>query len=149
MHLLAVPHKQQETEVGCLAACAQMVLAYWGVEQSQTDLNRFLGLTSIGTPFSNIQRLRSAQISVVLEIGIEIDLRGALENRQPIIAFLFTKDLPYWVDNTSHAVVVIGYDEMYCILNDPAFGDAPQKVPWDDFMLAWSEHDYACALVTL
>lgn len=149
MRILDVPHKQQENEVGCLAACAQMVLAYWGMDESQARLNRLFGLTSIGVPFSNIERLGSSDVSVDLQSGKETDLSEILADGKPIIAFLMTKDLPYWVDNISHAVVVVGYDGEYCLLNDPVFKDAPQRVYWADFMLAWGEHDYAYALVTI
>jgi hypothetical protein len=34
LRVLYVPHKRQEQETGCLAACAQAVLAYLGIEQT-------------------------------------------------------------------------------------------------------------------
>lgn len=57
MRLLSVPHSLQLEDFGCLGACTQMVLRYLGKEYSQPVLNSTLGLTSIGTPFRNLQRL--------------------------------------------------------------------------------------------
>jgi len=145
--LLNIPHRSQEEEAGCLAACAQMVLHHLGVDQSQTALNRLLGLTSIGTPYSNLRRLAEFHVTVTTRTGEEADLRSAIDRNQPVIAFVMTDDLPYWLDTASHAIVIVGYDERSVLLNDPAFS-APQSVAWDDFILAWSEHDFVYALIT-
>jgi len=74
---------------------------------------------------------------------------------QPEIAFskslilsAISLSLHLWADNTSHAVVFVGYDETSVMLNDPAFDTAPQTVAWNEFMLAWSEHDFMYALVS-
>src|SRR5688500_9739580 len=56
MPLLSIDHRPQEYAVGCLTACAQMALAHLGSTQSQRQLNRLLGLTSLGTPQSRIKR---------------------------------------------------------------------------------------------
>jgi hypothetical protein len=44
--------------------------------------------------------------------------------------------------------VIDGYDDTHLHLNDPAFASAPQTVQLDEFMLAWSEMDYAYARIT-
>ena len=85
---------------------------------------------------------------MTLQAGDDDDLRAAIDRNQPPIVFLFTGDLPYWPENTSHAVVVVGYDEETVLLNDPEFDDAPQRAGWNEFMLAWGEHDYVYALVS-
>jgi len=146
--VLYVPHKRQAQEAGCLAACAQAVLAYLGVEQTQSSLNRLFGLTAIGTPFRNIQRLTSLGVSVRLQRGDESALRNAIDHNQPPILFVKTGDLPYWHDNTAHAVILIGYDEDVVLLADPQFADSPQRVGWGELMLAWGEQDYYFALIT-
>lgn len=94
-HLLSVPHRQQEDDVGCLAACAQMVLDYLGIDEPQATLNRLLGLTSIGTPYSNIRRLTALGLSVDLKRGAEDDLRVAIDSSSPPVVFVKTGDLPY------------------------------------------------------
>ena len=43
-NILAVPHRRQETNAGCLPACAQMILNYLGLDLSQTELARLMGM---------------------------------------------------------------------------------------------------------
>ncbi len=148
LRVLSVPHKVQEHEAGCLAACAQAVLSFLGVEQTQTNLNRILGLTSIGVPFRHIQRLTTLGVAVLLQRGEESDLRSAIDRNLPPILFVKTGDLPYWQDNTAHAVVMIGYGENTVLLADPQFVHSPQHIDWDALMLAWSEMDYYFALIS-
>ncbi len=53
-----------------------MVLAYLGIRQTQAALNRLLGLTSIGTSYSNIRRLTALGVGVALAYGDEEELRA-------------------------------------------------------------------------
>jgi len=146
--LLPILHSVQEEGAGCLAACAQMVLAHLGIERTQAELNRLLGLTAIGTPYRNIERLAGLGLTVALRSGSDIDLRAAIDDGTPPILFLMTGDLPYWQDNISHAVLSVGYDETSVMLADPMFPTSPQLTTWDELLLAWGEHDYAYATVT-
>ena len=145
--LLTTSHKLQEEEAGCLAACAQMVLQHIGVETTQSRLNRLFGLTSIGAPYSSIRRLDQLGIQVTVAAGDDSTIRSAIDRNQPAIVFVKTGDLPYWSDNTSHAIVIVGYDDENIFLNDPVFSDAPIRCEWSEFMLAWSEQDYMLTLL--
>ena len=111
-------------------------------------MNRLLGLTAIGTPYRNIERLAALGLTVALRSGSDIDLRAAIDDGTPPILFLMTGDLPYWQDNISHAVLLVGYDETSVMLADPVFPTSPQLTTWDELLLAWSEQDYAYATVT-
>ena len=144
--LLSVEHYVQEVGTGCLAACAKMVLHYVGIEQSQRSLNQLLGLSSLGVPYTNLTRLG---IHVDIQTGNETQVEQALNHNLPVISFLLTGDLHYWQDNTSHAVVIVGYDDTDFYLNDPSFTIAPQRVQRNEFLLAWGEMDYAYATMTL
>jgi ABC-type bacteriocin/lantibiotic exporter with double-glycine peptidase domain len=149
MPTLPVEHFPQEKEAGCLAACAQMTLDFLGIRKSQRSLNRLFQLTSFGVPFSRLVRLQQFGVSILINtFGDENELIGAIEqNRSPIV-FLRTRFLPYWQADTQHAVVVIGYDHNYFLVNDPAFKQAPQPISITSFLLAWNDMDYAYALVT-
>jgi ABC-type bacteriocin/lantibiotic exporter with double-glycine peptidase domain len=125
-----------------------MALRHLGQEQTQSTLNHLLGLTSIGTPYSTIRRMETLGVNVALRTRTSNELQAAIDAGLPVIVFVMTGDLPYWHDNTSHAVLVVGYDDASIMLNDPAFEQAPQPVAWADFMLAWSEHDFMCAIVS-
>lgn len=148
-HLLPVEHCKQEHSAGCLAACGQMMLRFMGIEQSQHRLNQLLGLTSIGVPYTHITRLERLGVHVTIAMGNQTQLQQNIEQNLPVIAFLFTGELPYWQENTPHAVVVVGFDDANCFVNDPAFSVAPQVVPWGDFWLAWGEMDYTYAEIVL
>jgi ABC-type bacteriocin/lantibiotic exporter with double-glycine peptidase domain len=147
-HLLSVEHILQDERAGCLAACSQMVLAYLGIFLSQKRLNQVLGLTQIGAPAFNIQRLSEFGVSVEYVTGDETSLCIAIDQGLAPIAFLMTGDLPYWTVNIHHAVVVVGYDDSDIYFNDPVFENAPQQASWGDFILAWSEFDYRFALMS-
>ena len=44
-------------------------------------------------------------------------------------------------------VVLIGMTGDTACVNDPAFDDAPQVIPLEHFLLAWSEFDYEYAVI--
>ena len=145
---LVVEHCLQEESQGCLAACAQIVLRFFGVRRTQRELNRLFGLTVAGVPASRILRLSQFGVTAVYKSGYEQVLSTTIEQGNPLIAFVFTGDLPYWQANLRHAVVVIGFDAQFVQLLDPAFSDHPKQVAWGDFLLAWSEFDYRYAIIS-
>ena len=104
-------------------------------------LLRFLRIQpSIGTPFSNIRELSKLRVTVTYRQGTLLDLHRCLYSGLPCIVSVRTGQLPYW-DNidTQHAVVVVGMDKQSIYLNDPEFPNAPIKVGFGDFDLAWFE----------
>jgi hypothetical protein len=59
-----------------------------------------------------------------------------------------TSELPYWDEDTPHAVVVIGMDDSSIYLLDPAYPDEiPVAVSLGDFSLAWSYFEQAMAVI--
>ena len=146
---LPIEHYPQEEEAGCLAACAQMVLADLGIIVSQAELNRLFQLTPLGVPLSRLTRLEQHGVNVALHRnGTLSDLSQAIDQNVPPIVFIRTSELSYWQEDTQHALVVRGYEESHLLVNDPAFPDALRTVPADELMLAWDEFDNAYALLT-
>lgn len=81
---LAVPHYRQLRDGYCLPACAQMVLAYWGIERKQQVLAQQLQtMPDVGTPASRIRLLSSNVMQVTYQAGSLIDLRDALAQKVP------------------------------------------------------------------
>lgn len=147
--LLKVEHRPQEAEAGCLAACVQMAMAYFGLSVSQAELNRLLDLTPGGIPVLRLTRLEQHyDVLVALRRGTLDDLIRALERDLPPIVFVRTGQLPYWTIDTQHAVLISGYGGSDFLVNDPALPTAPQHVAALDLSLAWDEFDNRYALLS-
>jgi ABC-type bacteriocin/lantibiotic exporter with double-glycine peptidase domain len=144
---LPVPYYKQNEPGHCLAACAQMVLAFHGISRSQDDLAKQLSIKpSLGAPARNIQQLASNEIAVTYEEGSLEHLRAWLMSGLPVIAFVQAGELLHWRGEFfQHAVVVIGLEESTVWLLDPDMDATPIATPVDEFMLAWGEMDYLYA----
>lgn len=147
--LLSVEHRRQKADAGCIAACAQMVLASLGITVSQDELNHLFELTPAGMPAPRLRRLERYSVQVTIQQGDQNDLFQAINRGASPILFVRTGQLSYWDIDTQHVVLVIGYDGSALLLNDPAFPDAPQRVGIDELMLAWDEFDNIYALLVL
>ena len=145
---LPVPHYKQSAEGLCLPACARMVLAYLGLHLSEDQVVKLLRSYPFGTPAPNMRYLESLGVSVTFGQASLARLRDWLQARIPCIVFVQAGDLPYSASEGFHAVVVVGIEEGAAYLHDPASDTAPQIVPLDHFLLAWSEFDYEYAVIT-
>lgn len=146
--LLTVPHHTQRQQADCLAACTAMILAYLG---QQVDYSRLLNLVDVqgyGAPSSNIQRLTRLGVAVDFGPGTLAELQQQLLRSRPCIVFIRTGELSTWSEDTGHAVVLVGMTQDAVLLNDPAFVQAPQRIPMDEFMLAWLDFDYDYAVIS-
>jgi ABC-type bacteriocin/lantibiotic exporter with double-glycine peptidase domain len=124
-----------------------MVLDYIGCPCPYQRLLRLLDMKSFGAPASNVLRLTELGVSVTYTSGSLESLEHQTPLGQPCIVFLDTTELPYWSEAVFHAVVVVGMDDEYVYVNDPAFAPAPQAITWGDFDLAWIEQGYYYAVV--
>ena len=148
--MLSTPHFEQSRDGYCLPACARMILAHYGHTYSEASLVRLLGTKRFGTPISNITRFRRRKFTVQFDSFSQHELCQAIDNNIPVLAQVWTMMLPYWTYNTngSHVFVVVGYDEQYVYVNDPALSTAPQSLVWDAFLAAWAEFDETAALIS-
>ena len=124
-----------------------MALEFFGYTTSEAKLARRLGTQPFGTPAPNLQRLEKIGFEVIYESTTLARLRTSLESGFPCLVFVRTGNLPYWDEDTAHAMVAIGIDNEVIYVNDPAFDIAPQTIPLDYFLLAWSEFDHRCAVI--
>ncbi len=146
-NLLPVPHHKQSRSGACLPAIARMVLEFFGYTTSEAKLARRLGSQTFGTPAPNLHRLKRLGFTVTYDSVTLTTLRANLEAGLPCLVFVLTGDLPYWNENTAHAMVATGIDDENLYVNDPAFDTTPQVIPLDYFLLAWSEFDHRCAVI--
>lgn len=145
---VSVPHVQQQRPGECLAACAEMVLTHLAMSVSYESLLKLLQVQSgFGTPASNIHSLETLNLEVIYQQGSFDELYDHLSQGQPCIAFVKTGELPYWDEAVNHAVVVVGLDDRFIYVNDPAFPTAPIQVERDEFDLAWLDWDEKYAVV--
>jgi len=150
MPLLPVSPRRQRQQSDCLIACAAMVLDYLQVPFHYDRLPRLLRAEAHGTVFSHLQYLASLGVSVWVGKGDMEALHSHLDRGLPAIVAVETGELTsYWQEAVSHAVVVVGMDEAFVYVNDPAFETAPQQVPLAEFHLAWQEQDYRYAVIGL
>jgi len=117
-----------------------MLFQYWNVVADYEKLKQILGTQPFGTFASQLRKLESLDLAVIYKRGTFDELFDHLSNKRPCIAFVMTGELPYWNENTSHAVVVVGLDDTTIYLHDP-IRPAPVQVSRGDFDLAWLEWD--------
>jgi predicted double-glycine peptidase len=131
-------------------------MTYLGERVQYQRLKQRLGTTESGTPFPNIDRLRSWRLIIERSQGNLVTLRQRLATGQPVIVPVATELLPYWLLRpdfsraehiTEHAIVVVGLDEQYLYVNDPDFVEAPQVVEIAWFMDAWQHHNLWYAVI--
>ena len=146
---LSIPFHPQIADGYCLAACAQMVLHYWGIQQDQADLAQQLGVRrDVGTPASHIRQLANPDLAVHYDSGDWETIQITLTQGVPLIAMVQAGELSHWQgESFQHALVVSGFDEVNVWLLDPAVSMTPIIASIDEFMLAWGEMDYRYAVV--
>ena len=149
--ILPVPHILQRQPGECLAACAAMILTYLALSVNYNRLLKLLQVKpDIGAPSFNIRQLKTLKVDVTYKQGTLVELHDHLINNRPCLTFVQTVELPYWnKEENNHAVVVVGLDDDYVYVNDPAFLNAPIQVPRGDFDLAWLAKDEYYAVITL
>jgi ABC-type bacteriocin/lantibiotic exporter with double-glycine peptidase domain len=140
--VLNVSHCQQKAD-------AQMALTYLGIPCSQDDMAHQLGIRPhVGAPSSRLLRLRSVALDVIYAAGDLPDLADWLDQETPVLAFVQADQLHHWRGlHFQHTVVVVGLDDQYVHLLDPAADAAPLRVSRGDFMLAWDEMDCIYAVI--
>ena len=150
MNFLPVSHLQQRQQADCLVACTAMVLRYLEIPFRYERLAQVLETQLHGTVFSKLQNLRSLHVSLQIQEGDLQLVTDVLATGLPIIVAVNTGELrSYWQSTVAHAVVVVGIDEEFAYINDPALDDGPQVVALAEFDLAWLEMDNLCCVIRL
>ncbi len=147
--LSTIPYHKQLDDGYCLPACAQMVFAYWDIARSQKTIGEQLGMRlPLGVPASRIQRIASSSLAVIYATGYLDTLAENIKVDIPVIAFIQAGELPHWFGHRfQHAILVVGLDERFVYILDPAVDKQVIAVPEGDFMLAWGEMEYAYATI--
>lgn len=72
-----------------------------------------------------------------------------IESGLPVIVAVDADTADQWPYYRDHAVVVIGFNDEYVFVNDPAQAEAPLEIDIDTFLLAWANRDYQYAVIRL
>jgi len=138
---LHVPHIVQLEDTDCLVACVSMVLGYEGQSFSRRRLMRTLRTQDDGTYFPNLDLLTRLGIHVDRRTNGKFEqLHRALQNDHPCIVAVQAAELSHWDNHPcDHAIVVVGMDDNYVRINDPAFLIPALRIPINEFDLAWFE----------
>lgn len=140
--LLPITHYRQRSDSDCLAACAAMALQHLDLSFDYDYVLQLLEVKPFGTAGHNLKNLTVLGVQVVYTEGTLDEVKAYLVDGFPCIALVRTGHLHYWTYSTNHALLVVGFDEQTVYVNDPSFEQAPQRIPLDEFHLAWLEFDY-------
>ena len=146
---LPVPYYPQINPGYCLVACAQMVMDYLGLAQSQESLAGLLKIVPfVGAPARNIRLLASEKVAVTFEVGTLDRLSDWLRQDLPVIAFVQAGELPHWRgEQFQHTVVITGINDDLIWFLDPDAGPEQISIPTAEFLLAWDELDNLYAVL--
>jgi ABC-type bacteriocin/lantibiotic exporter with double-glycine peptidase domain len=134
--MLNVPYYKQDLSYTCGAACAQMVLAYYGIHESEAHLADELGTDSlVGTRHEALIHLFSTR-GLYSYVNSDSSLEEAsylVDNGAPAIV-----NFTYLTDTDGHYAVLTGVNQEHVYLNDPLFRKN-KSLDADTFELLW--HD--------
>lgn len=126
----------------CGPASLKMVLSYYGVEKSESELAKLCGTDSnLGTSAENLKNA-AEQLGFSVEIKSNCtldDVQGYLDRKIPVIVNWFTRgrsDYPESAVPDGHLSVVVGLDEKFIYLQDPEIGKL-REIARDDFYKVW------------
>ena len=135
---LTLRHAEQERTYTCTAACARIVLRFFGHDAPESHLAQLLGTTQRGTRFDDLLNLEALGFDVSITHGDLSDLRLIRVSRVPIIASVNTLHLPRHSLESRHTVVVAGASDAEVRFHDPWWQTAPDIVSTAQFERAWS-----------
>ncbi|MEA3338335.1 MAG: cysteine peptidase family C39 domain-containing protein [Chloroflexota bacterium] len=142
------PHFEQELDYSCLAACARMVLAFWGVEHTEAELRALLKTRPGGTsPINLMLRLPALGFTADVQTGSQPDLIRHVESGHPCIVHVWTPPLPHWDAEAIHALVVTETDKENVHAHDPVFTMGPTAIPLPAFSRAWAAVNYLMIII--
>ena len=132
--ILDVPFVHQKPWY-CSEASASMVLMYYGYEITQDDIHES-GYES----FEIMVPLLSQYIDCGYATARIDDLKKEISEGDPVIARIS-------LQGYRHTIVVVGYDEDYLYVNDPAFPDGKNlKMNPEIFMDRWKDTGFAAII---
>lgn len=132
----------------CAVACLRMVLAHYGLQVEEAELEALCQTTEEGTTAINLVRAAESlgRHAAVGEGDVDL-LRSAVSTNLPPLVYLHTGSLPDAFDFEGiHAVVVTDMGTNVVRVNDPWVG-ANLAIPLPEFLDAWRRVFYLVVLI--
>jgi hypothetical protein len=131
--ILRLEHFQQATKHGCSETSVLMILKFYNIELSNSEISELYSLESI----ENMEHFLNRYIkSELKEKATYEDLEHILSRADTAIL----RVVPFF-QKERHSVVFLGLDKDNIYLNDPAFRN-PLKVDKEVFSTWWSKTNY-------
>lgn len=138
------PHHKQEKDSSCIPACVRIMLEFFGIKMSESELRLKLKTKHFGTHVINIFSINDEPYGIysAIEFWSLNQLKAYLETyKTPCIVTLWTEYLDHWDSECLHSVVVHGFDDKHIIINDPNFEQKEFYVPFEHFLNSWQIND--------
>lgn len=138
------PHHKQERDSSCVPACTKMMLEFFKITVSESELRILLKTKSFGTHLFNslILNDKDYQIRVAIQYWSLEELKVFLEKEKtPCIVPVWTEFLAHWDCPCLHTVIVNGIKDEQIIINDPYFEEKEFLIPTEDFLNSWQIND--------
>ena len=141
--VLNFPTGRQNNHSDCGCTSVQTMLAYYGIDERQDDLDKELKLSKDGVDVSNMIKVfeKKGLKTVSGRMNQEI-LKDFINQNIPVIILIQAykaDNKKYTKDNyeDGHYVTVTGYDDTKFIIEDPSLNNKVGYIPFDELDVRW------------
>lgn len=142
--LIEFPTSRQDNENSCGTSVVQSILAYYGIDERQDDLHKALAVKKDGTDYTKIIK-KFQKHKLTVDAGtMNFDMiKEYIDNNYPVIiliqAYKDNKKKQYTQDDydNGHYVVVIGYDDLHIVVEDPSLNNKLGYIPLEELDIRW------------
>ena len=141
---LDFPTARQNNHTDCGSTSVQTMLAYYGIDERQDDLDKKLKLDKDGVSYTNMIKLFH-KYNLKTDFGPmnQIILKNYLDESIPVIiliqAYKDNNTKTHTRDNyeNGHYVTVTGYDDTKFIIEDPSLNNKLGYISFDELDIRW------------
>lgn len=140
---LDFPTGRQNNHTDCGSTSVQTMLAYYGIDERQDDLDKELELSKDGVSYTNMINLfhKKGLKTSSGRMNQEI-LKQFLDENTPVIILIQAykdDDKDYNINNyeDGHYVTVTGYDDTKFIVEDPSLNNKVGYILFKDLDIRW------------
>jgi ABC-type bacteriocin/lantibiotic exporter with double-glycine peptidase domain len=139
---LDFPTSRQNNHTDCGCTAVQTMLAYYGIDERQDDLDKELNLSKDGVSYTNMIKVfeKNGLKTSSGRMNQEI-LKQYLDENTPVIILIqaYKDDKNYNMNSykDGHYVTVTGYDDTKFIVEDPSLNNKIGYIPFDELDIRW------------